>query len=58
MTKLREVRTASWDEPLVMEMGRPGRRGMSFPPVEPAIAEAVGAAEDLIPASMRRAQSW
>ena len=55
MTKLREVHTASWDEPLVMEMGRPGRRGMFFPPVEPGIAEAVGAAEDLIPAAMRRA---
>ncbi len=55
MTRLREVHTASWDEPLVMEMGRPGRRGMFFPPVEPGIAEAVGAAEDLIPAAMRRA---
>ena len=55
MTKLREFHAASWDEPLVMEMGRPGRRGMMFPTIEPGIVEAVGMAADLIPAAMRRA---
>jgi glycine dehydrogenase subunit 2 len=55
MTKLREFHAASWDEPLVMRMGHPGRRGMIFPPVEPAIALAVGAAENLVPTAMRRA---
>jgi glycine dehydrogenase subunit 2 len=48
MTRLRDYRSAKWDEPLVMELGREGRRGMLFPqPVEPADASA-------IPAAMRR----
>ena len=42
-------------EPLVMQMGHPGRRGTILPPVEPGIAAAVGAALELVPASMRRA---
>ena len=55
MTRLREFHAASWDEPLVMQMGHPGRRGTIVPPVEPTIAQAVGPAEALVPAAMRRA---
>ena len=55
MNRLREFHAASWDERLVMQMGHPGRRGTIVPPVEPTIAQAVGPAEALVPAAMRRA---
>ena len=52
--KLRRYHSAVWDEPIIMEMGVPGRRGCHFPPAGEAIAKSVGAAADLIPAAMRR----
>jgi glycine dehydrogenase subunit 2 len=54
MTQLRRYHAAVWDEPLIMEMGRAGSRGMEVPPVEDGIAAAVGDADDLVPAGMRR----
>lgn len=39
---------ARWDEPIVLEMGRPGRRGIVFGDVAPV--------EDLVPPGMRRAR--
>ena len=51
---LRRYHAAVWDEPLIMEMGAPGRRGAVFPEAEPEIREAVGEAEDLVPAAARR----
>ena len=51
---LRRFHSAVWDEPVIMEMGVPGRRGCHFPAVEDAVAAAVGEAAGLIPASMRR----
>ncbi len=44
--RLPNYHAARWDEPLVLEMGRPGRRGMLFGDVEPAA--------DLIPEGVRR----
>ena len=35
--RLRRYHAAVWDEPLVMELGQPGRRGAMFPPVEPEL---------------------
>ena len=55
-TRLRRYHAAVWDEPLIMEMGAPGRRGCHFPTVEDAIANSVGRAPDLIPPAMRRDQ--
>ena len=52
--KLRRFHSAVWDEPVIMEMGVPGRRGCHFPAAEDDVAAAVGAARDLIPAAMRR----
>jgi glycine cleavage system P protein (glycine dehydrogenase) subunit 2 len=52
MTRLPEFHAAKWNEPVVMEMGRPGGRGQIFPAPEAEISEAIGA--DLIPASMTR----
>ncbi|WP_108660282.1 aminomethyl-transferring glycine dehydrogenase subunit GcvPB [Acuticoccus kandeliae] len=53
-THLRRYHAAVWDEPVILEMGAPGRRGILFPDVEPAITEAVGEAASLIPAAMAR----
>ncbi|MHB1986459.1 MAG: aminomethyl-transferring glycine dehydrogenase subunit GcvPB [Acidimicrobiales bacterium] len=50
----RRYHAASWDEPTVMELGRPGRRGVVVPPVEPEIGEIVGPAEGLIAERARR----
>mgnify|MGYP000971252277 CR=1 FL=1 len=54
MIRLREFHAASWDEPLLMEMGHPGRRGTVFA-ADPDIAGRIGPAADLVPAAMRRA---
>ena len=52
MTRLPEFRAARWDEPVVMELGRPGGRGQHFPAPEDEIQSAVGV--DLIPVGMAR----
>jgi glycine dehydrogenase subunit 2 len=52
--KLRPYHAPVWSEPVIMEMGRSGRRGLLFPKVEEAVRREVGEAEALIPASMRR----
>ena len=38
--KLRKYHAAVWDEPLVMELGSPGRRGAFIPEVEAELAQA------------------
>jgi glycine dehydrogenase subunit 2 len=53
-TGLRDYHAPVWSEPVIMEMGRPGRRGLLFPAVEEAVRASVGDAEALIPAAMRR----
>ena len=50
----RDYHAARWDEPLVMQIGAKGRRGQLYPPPDPAIVKAVGAAHSLIPAAMAR----
>lgn len=50
----KQVHQARWNEPVVMEMGYPGRRGAVFPAPEPGVAKAVGKARALVPAAMRR----
>ena len=35
----REYRAAQWNEPVIMEMGHPGRRGLVFPDTEPKSAK-------------------
>ncbi len=52
MTRIPEFHAAKWDEPVVLEMGRPGGRGQHFPAPEPEVSEAVG--DSLIPAAMAR----
>ena len=52
--RLRRYHAAVWDEPLVMELGRPGSRGVEIPAVEPELVADVGDADELVPAAMRR----
>jgi glycine cleavage system P protein (glycine dehydrogenase) subunit 2 len=54
--RLRRYQAARWDEPTVMELGYPGRRGVLIPPVEPAIAMKAGDASALIPERARRSR--
>ena len=51
---LRRYRAPVWDEPVVMTMGVPGRRGFVAPDFEPATAGMVPPATDLVPSAMRR----
>ena len=53
-TRLRRYHSAVWDEPLLMEMGVPGRRGCHFPEPGEAVRDAIGEAADLVPSSLRR----
>jgi glycine dehydrogenase subunit 2 len=57
MTALRRYHAAVWDEPLVMELGRPGRRGTIAPALSPHAADAVGDPAALVPDGARRAQA-
>lgn len=52
--KLRVYHAPVWDEPIVMELGRPGARGQIFGAPEREVVVEVGDADDLIPAAMRR----
>ncbi|HXF97097.1 MAG TPA: aminomethyl-transferring glycine dehydrogenase subunit GcvPB [Gaiellaceae bacterium] len=54
MRKLRRYHAAVWDEPLVMELSREGRRGQLFPEAEEEIRSRVGDWHALIPDGMRR----
>jgi len=52
-TRVRRYHAAVWDEPVVLELGRPGSRGIEIPPLEPELGE-LGDAEELVAPSMRR----
>jgi glycine dehydrogenase subunit 2 len=48
--KLRRYRAASWDEPVIFELGHPGRRGITFARLDAQLGEAT----DRVPAAVRR----
>jgi len=52
--KLKKYHAPVWDEPIIMEMGRKGRRGIVIPEVEKEVKAAVGDAERYIPTEIRR----
>ena len=52
---LRRFHQARWDEPVIMELGREGQRGILVPEVEGGIREQVGDGLGTLPDSMRRA---
>ena len=52
--KLRRYHAAKWDEPFIMEQTVPGTRGL-LPPLSPdEVVNAVGSADALIPAGIKR----
>ncbi|NDV08871.1 aminotransferase class V-fold PLP-dependent enzyme [Rhodococcus sp. IEGM 248] len=53
-TRVNEIQAPVWNEPIIMEMGYPGRRGAVFSHAEDDIEARVGAAVDLIPTAVRR----
>lgn len=54
LSELRPYHAPVWSEPLLMEQGAPGRRGVRLPADGEAIA-AMGELADLVPVGMRRA---
>ncbi|MGV1047928.1 MAG: aminomethyl-transferring glycine dehydrogenase subunit GcvPB [Solirubrobacterales bacterium] len=48
---------ARWNEPIILEQGSPGERGVIFGPVEPEIVAAVGDPAAELPAPLRREQA-
>jgi glycine dehydrogenase subunit 2 len=54
LPQIREYHSQVWDEPIIMEMGRKGERGILTPETEEGIRTAVGEAETYIPEKMRR----
>ncbi len=50
----RDFHEARWDEPIIMEMGEKGKRGVLIPQASDKIKKTVGSAEGLIPAGMVR----
>ena len=52
--KLRKYHAPVWSEPVIMEMGCKGRRGIAIPDAEEKIKVAVGGSGSYIPAEMKR----
>jgi len=52
--KIRRYHAPVWNEPVIMELGRSGERGVAIPKVEPEIRRIVGSADAHIPSEMRR----
>ena len=54
MSELRAYHGPVWNEPVIMELGHPRRRGAMFPVVEGRVEAAVGEAVELIRSTPRR----
>jgi len=52
--QLRRYHAPVWNEPVIMEMGHEGERGIVTPQVEKKIKDAMGPAQSHIPTTMRR----
>jgi glycine dehydrogenase subunit 2 len=50
----RNYQQARWDEPIILELGNPGERGILVPQAAAKVVRKVGAAEKLLPAGLRR----
>lgn len=55
--KLKPYHAPVWSEPVIMEMGYPGRRGVLLADAEPEIRDQFPDAATLVPASMRRREA-
>jgi len=54
--KLRRYHANVWNEPIIMEIGHKGERGITIPEVEEEIKKGIDDAESYIPIKMRRKQ--
>ena len=54
---LRDYHAPVWDEPVIMQLGYPGRRGQVFPQPSRAAIDKAGAASTLIPKALARTQA-
>lgn len=53
---VREYQGKVWDEPLIMQMGEEGRRGVTFPAPDEAVTDTVDSAEAYVPEGARRTE--
>ena len=53
-SKIRKYHAAVWDEPLVMDLSQPGRRGAFAPAIEDEITDSVGNPSALVPTALKR----
>ncbi len=57
LPRVKAYHSPVWSEPIIMEMGRKGERGILIPETEEGIIAAVGKAESHIPDKMRRKEA-
>ena len=53
-TEIRDYHAPTWNEPVIMEMGSEGRRGLIFRKTDQKIFDELGGAKDLLPKGMFR----
>ena len=53
----RDFHEARWDEPILMELGEPGQRALLLEEIEPQVAQAAGALDDLVPQGYLRREA-
>ena len=53
----RDFHEARWDEPIILELGNPGERGVLVPEASEKVKEEVGELDSLIPAGFKRAKA-
>ena len=52
--KNRDFHEARWDEPISMELGNPGERGVLVPKASERVVQVTGTVENLLPANLKR----
>lgn len=52
--KNRDFHEARWDEPIIMELGNPGERGVLVPKASERVVQVTGTVENLLPANLKR----
>ena len=50
----RDFHEARWDEPIIMELGNPGERGVMVPKADKRVVGATGSVEELLPKGLKR----
>ena len=57
LPKVRRFQSPVWSEPIIMEMGRKGERGILVPETEKEIKAKVGEAGSYVPEKMKRKEA-